>query len=87
MLSIKNNEIIAAVFLLISKQQRHFIISSNQLFLNEICVDKFNMIIEYNGIVIKPGHEATTYELFIEFLIANQNWDELILNAIAYLVI
>ena len=77
----KQEEIIAAVFLIVNKQTRHGFITSRQIFLNEICANNLNMVIEYNNILIKSGYETSVYKLFSKFLLANNNWDELVLNA------
>lgn len=77
----KNNKLIAAVFLVMDKESRYKLITSRQIFINEICSENYNMVIEYNKIAIKSGYEKQSYEIFSEFLKSNDNWDELVINA------
>ena len=80
----QNEDIVATVFFVLQNQRRKKLITSRQLHINELCKSPYNMIIEYNGIAIKPGMEEPVYDLFCDFLQLNSNWDEFVINAIPF---
>ncbi len=78
----ENEKIVAAVFLILHKEKRHKFVTSRQVFLNEICANRLNMVIEYNQILIAPGYELPVTKLFTNFLELNKSWDEIVFNAV-----
>lgn len=77
------NELIAlGVFVKLTVLRGGFL-PSRKLFLNEAPVSNRNMVIEYNGLLVKPGHEQGVYKAVIDHLKhASKDWDELCLNLI-----
>lgn len=61
--------------------RRAGILTSKKLFLNEAPVENRNMVIEYNGLLVKRGHEESVYRAVIYHLrYASKGWDELYLG-------
>lgn len=50
-------------------QQRHKVLYSRIMFLNEAPFDGNNMIVEYNGLLAARHHEAAVYRYTLEFLL------------------
>lgn len=77
------NELIALGIFVKSTVLRGGFLSSGKLFLNEAPVSNRNMVIEYNGLLIKSGRERGVYEAVIYHLrYASKDWDELNLSMI-----
>ncbi len=56
-------------------------LDSRKLFLNEVPADNRNMVIEYNGLLVKRGYERNIYKDVIYHLrYASSDWDELYLG-------
>ncbi|NOZ36831.1 MAG: GNAT family N-acetyltransferase [Gammaproteobacteria bacterium] len=79
----EREELVAIGILINTSVTRRGILSSRKLFLNEAPVNNRNMIIEYNGLVLKRGHEEGVYKAVIYHLrYADANWDELCLGLV-----
>ncbi len=77
------SELIALGIFVKSEVLRGGFLSSGKLFLNEAPVSNRNMVIEYNGLLVKPGHEQGVYKAVIYHLrYAGEGWDELYLSLI-----
>ncbi len=77
----EREELVAIGILVNTSVTRRGILSSRKLFLNEAPVANRNMVIEYNGLLLKRGHEEGVYKAAIYYLrYADANWDELCLG-------
>lgn len=77
------NELIALGVFVKSMVLRGGFLRSGKLFLNEAPVSNRNMVIEYNGLLVKSGHEQGVYKAVIYHLrYAGEDWDELYLSLI-----
>lgn len=63
------------------KRRRFF--QRNIAFLNELPIENNNMVIEYNGLLVKKGFEKEVWSSFLSEVSTLPDWDELHLNAIA----
>ncbi len=77
----KGDEVTGCVFLNIVNQYRHKYIKSNQIYLNEMNVSGYNMAFEYNGVLVKSDHKSQAYQLLAKYLLDEDCWDELVLDA------
>ncbi|MDH5387400.1 MAG: GNAT family N-acetyltransferase [Gammaproteobacteria bacterium] len=77
------NELIALGIFVKSTVLRGGFLASGKLFLNEAPVSNRNMVIEYNGLLVKPGHEQGAYKAIIYHLrYSSKDWDELFMTLI-----
>ncbi len=81
-------ELIALGIFVKTAVSRGGILSSRKLFLNEAPVSNRNMVIEYNGLLIKSGHDQGVYKAVIYHLrYAGKDWDEMYLSLVKKAVI
>lgn len=79
----EREELVAIGVFINTSVTRRGILSSRKLFLNEAPVANRNMVIEYNGLLLKRGHEEGVYKAVIYHLrYADANWDELSLGLV-----
>ena len=57
-------------------------LSNRAAFLNETGRQETNFVIEYNGLLIRRGHEAAVSESFLDYFLIQKRWDEMILSGI-----
>ena len=62
---------------------RRRVLRSRTLSINEALDGAFNMVIEYNGVLVRNGHEAHAYEQLMAAL-SQENWDEFRLSQAPY---
>lgn len=63
--------------------KRRFFFKRTLLFFNEFPFDNNNMVIEYNGLLVKKGYESLAWQSILQWLDKNALWDELHINLIA----
>jgi CelD/BcsL family acetyltransferase involved in cellulose biosynthesis len=79
----ENNELVALGMLHYGLETRRKLFRRTILFLNEMPLADNNMVIEYNGLLVKKGYEERAWEIFIQKLLDLQKWDEVHLNALS----
>lgn len=84
MLILKHDNLIVGLAVLIKqKVYRKKIFLSNTISLNDCGLHGFNMVIEHNGILIRPSYEGSVTEAFIDYIYNYlPGWDELFINGI-----
>ena len=79
----ERDELVAIGILVNITVKRRGILSSSKLFLNEAPVLNRNMVIEYNGLLLKKGHEEGVYKAVVYHLrYTGKYWDELCLGMV-----
>lgn len=83
-----DKRVLVAMGILVSVTvRRGGVLVSRKVFLNEAPSEKRNMVIEYNGFLVKRGYEDTVYKDIIYHLrYSNKDWDELYLGMIPQVV-
>ncbi len=79
----ENNKLVGLGLLHYGRQTRRKVFQRTVLFLNEMPLADNNMVIEYNGLVVKKGYEERAWETFIQKVLALPKWDEVHLNALS----
>lgn len=62
---------------------RRRIFRSKTISLNEALDNAFNMVIEYNGLLVRRGHEENAYPQLMQVL-QQENWDEIKVSHVPY---
>jgi CelD/BcsL family acetyltransferase involved in cellulose biosynthesis len=78
----ENKQVIALGLLHYGHFTRRKFFRRTILFLNEMPLSDNNMVIEYNGLLVKKGYEELAWALFLETLSSLPSWDEVHLNAL-----
>ncbi|MCP4270759.1 MAG: GNAT family N-acetyltransferase [Gammaproteobacteria bacterium] len=77
----EQGELVAIGVLVKTHVKRFGLLKSQKLFLNEAPVANRNMVIEYNGLLVKHGHELLIYkEVIYHLRYASNDWDEISLS-------
>ncbi len=63
--------IIGLGILVPAELHRHHVINALTLFLNEYPLDGRNMVLEYNGLLVRCGHEVIVYRAAVQHLLAH----------------
>ena len=79
----ENNKLVALGLLHYGLETRRKLFRRTILFLNEMPLADNNMVIEYNGLLVKKGYEERAWEIFIQKLLEVPKWDEVHLNALS----
>ena len=76
-----NQQNIACCILVPYLCKRHLIVTSHQIYLNELPVNNRNMVIEYNSVLVKNGFEEEVHKVLNQFMLEDFSWDELVISA------
>lgn len=68
-----DDELVSLGIFVERKISRRLIIKSRSLFLNEYPFDGRNMVIEYNGLLVRDGHEEAAYSATTRYLLCAEN--------------
>jgi CelD/BcsL family acetyltransferase involved in cellulose biosynthesis len=68
-----NNELVGIGIFVEKELSRRIIFQSTAMFLNEYPFDDRNMVIEYNGLLVRRSHEQGAYVALINYLLDEQN--------------
>lgn len=79
----ENNKLVGLGLLHYGLETRRQVFRRTILFLNEMPLADNNMVIEYNGLLVKKGFEERAWETFIQKLLELPKWDEVHLNALS----
>lgn len=79
----ENNKLVSLGLLHYGLETRRKLFRRTILFLNEMPLADNNMVIEYNGLLVKKGYEERAWEIFIQKLLELPKWDEVHLNALS----
>ena len=84
LVEVRDGENVVGLGLLyIAKLKRRVVFERNVVFLNEFPVKDYNMVIEYNGLLVKKDFLDKAWQSFLSELHEFSHWDELHLNAIS----
>ncbi len=84
LVKVRDGENVVGLGLLyIAKLKRRVVFERNVVFLNEFPVKDYNMVIEYNGLLVKKDFLDKAWQSFLSELHEFSHWDELHLNAIS----
>jgi len=79
---IKNPELVAIAILHRQVVWLRHVFRRQHIFLNEMPLFGNNMVIEYNGLLCRDGHEAMAWSVLCEWLAQKSDWHELRLNTL-----
>lgn len=79
----ENNKLVALGLLHYGLETRRKFFRRTILFLNEMPLADNNMVIEYNGLLVRKGYEERAWEAFIQKLLELPKWEEVHLNALS----
>ena len=84
LVEVRDDENVVGLGLLyIATLKRRVVFERDVVFLNEFPVEDYNMVIEYNGLLVKKEFLDEAWRSFLSEMKALPHWDELHLNAIS----